>query len=158
MRGGIARSKRFPPRREGSTKFLNLCPATDCSKRAVFGWSLPHERGKFHFTRDQIAGLKFSFAGQCPRVAPYVAEHKFHRTREGDRITFASSPLCLPRSRGAPDFRSWIEQHQRAFSVALRIKAHRAVLCIRKSYLHVPLASHVRSLCLNQGAATHLCD
>ena len=43
-------------------------------ERAVFRWPVSYRRGKFRVARDQIGGFKFSFAGQCPRVASDIAE------------------------------------------------------------------------------------
>ena len=42
MRGRIAIPKRFRPRRAGSAKFLNLCPAANRFERAVFRWPVSH--------------------------------------------------------------------------------------------------------------------
>src|SRR5439155_10620049 len=100
---------------------------------AVLRRSLPNERGEFHLARDQIRCFQFSFEHQCPRVPSDVAEHKFHRTRESDQVSFAPAPLRFRRLCGPPNLRSGIEQLENAFSRALSLKPQRAVVLTRKS-------------------------
>src|SRR6266478_8315877 len=78
-----------------SMRRFSLFYCTDRFERAVSGWALSHRRRKFHFARDQIGGFEFPVAGQCPRVAPYIAEQKFNWPRECHGISFAPTPPCL---------------------------------------------------------------
>src|SRR5439155_10012523 len=96
---------------------------TNGFKRAVLRRLVSNEGGEFHFARDQIRCFKFSFEHQCPRVSPDVADHKFHRTRESDGVSFAPAPLCLRRLGGPPHIQLRVQQQENAFSRALLVKS-----------------------------------
>src|SRR5262249_30337814 len=130
-------------------------PAADSFERAVFRRSLSHRRGKFYSARDQISSFKFSIAGQCPSVAPYIAEHKFHRSGKAHRI-LVRAPLRLKGCGSAPDLRSRVKQQQSAFPLALRLKAQRVLCAVAKGDLDVPSPKHACRLRLAQRSATHL--
>ena len=142
---------------------LNALPilsaaGSGCFECAVLRRSIPNERGKFHLALDQVRCFKSSVEHQTPRVPPDVAEHKFHGTRERHRVFFAPAPFCLRRRSAPPNLGSRIEQIERAFSVALRVKAKGAVVFIRKSDLDVPPANQVRRLCVGHDGAACIHD
>src|SRR4030095_13191257 len=118
----------------------------------------PDQTREFHLARDQIRCFKFSFEHQCPRVPPDVAEHKFHRARESDRVSFDRAPLCLRWLGGPPDVQPWVQQQKSAFSGALSVKAQGAVLVIAEGDLYVPSADHIWRLRLDQSNAARLED
>jgi hypothetical protein len=110
---------------------------------AVLRWSLSHERREFHVAGDQVWRFKFSSEHQCSRVTADVADHKFDRAGERDRVFLARAPLRLRRRGISPHFGLWIRHRQSAFSIALCVKAHCSVFAIGKSDLHVPLANEL---------------
>jgi len=107
----------------GRVPVASSAPGTNRFERATLRRSVSDEGGEFHLARYQAPCFKLSFEHQCPRVPPDVAEHKFHRTRESDRVSLTLAPLCLRRLRRTPNPRFWIEQQESAFSGALSIKA-----------------------------------
>ena len=131
---------------------------TNGFKRAVLRRLVSNKGGEFHLASDQIRCFKFSFEHQCPRVPPDVAEHKFHRTRESDRVSLGRAPLCFRWLGGPPHIQPWIQQQESAFSGALSVKAQGAVLVIGEGDLYVPSADHVWRLRLDQGNAGRLED
>ena len=133
--------------------FVSFCPflvRANCFKCAVFRRPVLHQQREFHLASDQVCCFKLSCEHQCPSLAPDVPKQKFHRARETDRFSFATAPLCLRRFVRSPNFGLWVGRHQSAFSIALRIKAHGAVLVVREGDLDVPSANHVRRFCLSE--------
>jgi hypothetical protein len=139
------------------SEFLSA-PGTDPFERATLRRSVSDEWGKFHFARYQALCFELSFAHQCSRVAPNVAEHKFHRTGKHHGVSVAQSPLRLKMRGGSPDLRLGIEQLKRSFPGALSVKAQRMAVPIREGDLHVPSADQVWRLCLSLGGAAYVRD
>jgi hypothetical protein len=134
----------------GSGRLRFLPAAAGRLERAVLRRSLPYERGEFHLARDQVGCFEFSVEHQCARVPSDVAEHKFHRTRESNRVAFAPAPLCLRRLGRPPRIQPRVQHQETAFSVALRIKPQGAGSLIRERDLHLPPANQIGRLCLTQ--------
>ena len=142
----------------GSGRLRFLSAGADRFECAVLRRSLPNERGKFHLTSDQVGCFKFSVEHQCPGIPADVPDHKFHRARESDRVSFAPGPLRLRRRGGPPHFQLWVQQQESAFSLALRVKPQRAVFLIRKCDFHIPPANEVWRLCLGHDGAACVHD
>src|ERR1700737_1556348 len=113
---------------------------TDRFERATLRRSVSDEGKEFPLARYKALCFKLSFEHQCSWVAPDVADWKFNSARERHGVSVALSPLCLRRLGRPPDIQLRIQQQERAFSRALRVKAQGAVFLIRKSDLDVPPA------------------
>ena len=68
---------------------------TNRFERAGLRRCVSEEGGEFHLARYLARRFKFPFEHQCSRVAPDVADWKFHRARERHGVSFALGTLYL---------------------------------------------------------------
>ena len=116
----------------------------------------PDRGEKFGLSRYRTLCSKFPCQHQCSRVASYVADWKFYRTRERHRAFVTLSPVCLRRPGWPPGLQFRIEKQERAFPRLSSFKAERAAFAIPEGDFHFPTTDQVWRLRLERANAEYL--